>query len=1023
MADDNQQFQAAAANAAPVAKPDTASVTEGTTTYTPVLTGSVFDNDTDDGGTAALRIVSFEYGGVTYPAGGLNTAYGQFGLSSSGRYTFIVNDSASAVNGLAPGETLTEQITYTVRDASGATSTATLTLTIHGANDAPTFTSSAWSTLEGIGTGSMPLFYNGADPEGEPLTVVTAGPLPAGFSIDYATNRLIFDSNNPAYDSLAQGQVRHVFVEFGLSDGDATKWGNVWVQINGRNDAPVAPAINVYVEEGGAPVTVDALQNASDPDAGAVLSVTSVIGPPPAVTYNAATHTFTIDPSHPSYDWVRAGQTIPLGVSYSVSDGLTETRTTVWVHVTGKNDLPTAKADTGSAREAGAFGGGAWAMGNVLSNDTDPDSGDSKTVGAVAFNGVQGAVGQAVNGAYGSLTLQANGQYTYRVNDGHAAVNQLKDGQTLTEVFTYTMKDGSGATATSTLTVTIDGVNDAPRVQFNLLLRGAEGDAAETFDARLFVSDPEDALTIVNMPANLFPGLTYNAATQEFTFDASHPAYDHLAAGVVQRATITYGVSDGAATATQRLSLELTGVNDAPVAAAIPTAQATEGGAAVTIDGLLGATDVDDGAVLQVVAPAALPAGVVYANGGFSLDPTHAAFDSLAAGEVRTVSVDFQVSDGTAAVTRTASWTVTGVNDAPTASAIPTASATEGGTAVAVNGLSGASDVDAGAVLAVVAPGELPAGVSYAGGVFTLDPTNSAFDSLAAGQTRTVSVEFQVSDGTAAVARTASWVVAGVNDAPVAQNDTGVADEKQTVQLDVLANDRDPDAGDTLTLVEVGVSAKGSGLQIVDGKIAFTAGPAYDRLGPGQTDQETFTYTVRDGAGVERTASVTVTVRGVADGATLNGTNKSDTLIGDGLDQQIVGGNGEDVLRGLGGADRLAGDNGKDELYGGDGWDALDGGTGADRLDGGAGADSLAGGNGPDLFVFDGVGFGRDVVLDFAEEDQVQFSRGAFADFAAVRASAAQVGGDVVITLDGANTVTLQGVSLASLDAGDFLFA
>lgn len=925
MADtDNQQFQAAAAaNAPPVTAPDTASVTEGTTTRAPTLSGNVLANDTDDGGPTGLRIVSWQYGGATYSTGQApNLSSGQFFLGTNGGYTFIPNDDFVVVNRLAPGQTLVEEITYTVQDAAGATSTGTLTLTIHGANDAPTFTGSAWGTYEGFGVQSVPLFYNGSDPEGSPISVVAPATLPPGFSIDFTTNRLVFDSNHPDYKSLGQGQQKHVFVDFGVSDGEAVKWSNVWVQIQGWNDAPVAPDIRVDVIEGGAPITINALQNAYDVDAGTVLRVGSVSGPPPAITWDPATQTFTVDPNHPSYDFVRAGQTVGLGVSYTITDGLTETRTVAWVYVTGKNDLPTANADTGAAREAGASGGGLSAIGNVLTNDTDRDSLDSKTVSAVTFNGASGVVGQAFAGAYGTLTLQANGQYLYRANDSLAAVNQLKDGQTLTEVFNYTMVDGSGATAASTLTITINGMNDAPRVQYNLLLRGAEGDAPETFDARLFVSDPEDPLTIVNMPATLFPGLTYDPATQQFTFDAGDPAFDHLAAGVVQRATISYGVSDGSATATQRLSLELTGVNDAPVAAAIPVAEATEGGATVAIDGLAGASDVDDGTVLQVAAPAELPPGVTYANGVFALDPAHAAFDSLAAGETRTVSVDFQVGDGALSVARTASWRVTGANDAPTA-----------------------------------------------------------------------------------------------------QNDAGAADEKQTVVLDVLANDRDPDANDQLTIVSVGASAEGSGIRIVDGKIAFTPGAGYDLLGPGQTGQETFTYTLRDSGGAESTASVTVTVRGVADGAAIAGTNKSEILTGDGLDQQIAGGAGEDVLRGLAGADRLFGDNGKDELHGGDGWDALDGGTGADRLDGGAGADSLTGGTGPDLFVFEGGGFGQDVITDLSEEDQLQFSRGVFADFAALKAHAAQVGGDVVITLDAQNTVTLQGVSLASLDARDFLFA
>src|SRR5262249_16630196 len=74
-----------------------------------------------------------------------------------------------------------------------------------------------------------------------------------------------------------------------------------------------------------------------------------------------------------------------------------------------------------------------------------------------------GTVGSAKAGTYGSVTLNANGSYTYTVDNSNAAVQALRtSGQTLTDTFTYTMVDGSGASSSATLTVTIQGANDAP---------------------------------------------------------------------------------------------------------------------------------------------------------------------------------------------------------------------------------------------------------------------------------------------------------------------------------------------------------------------------------------------------------------------------------------------------------------------------------------------------------------------------------------------------------------------------------
>ena len=92
--------------------------------------------------------------------------------------------------------------------------------------------------------------------------------------------------------------------------------------------------------------------------------------------------------------------------------------------------------------------------GNVLTNDTDVDSnanGETKSVSGVAA-GVQvsaaGSVGSGVTGSYGSITIGSDGSYTYTVDNSNAAVQALRTtGQTLNDVFTYTMTDAGGLTS------------------------------------------------------------------------------------------------------------------------------------------------------------------------------------------------------------------------------------------------------------------------------------------------------------------------------------------------------------------------------------------------------------------------------------------------------------------------------------------------------------------------------------------------------------------------------------------------
>ncbi len=103
---------------------------------------------------------------------------------------------------------------------------------------------------------------------------------------------------------------------------------------------------------------------------------------------------------------------------------------------------------------------------NVLDNDTDIDSSDSMSVTGVApgtpAGDVSGQVGLAVAGVYGALTLDADGVWTYTRDDNDPDTQQLSEGEAATDVFTYTMADAHGATSTTTLSIAIHGINDAP---------------------------------------------------------------------------------------------------------------------------------------------------------------------------------------------------------------------------------------------------------------------------------------------------------------------------------------------------------------------------------------------------------------------------------------------------------------------------------------------------------------------------------------------------------------------------------
>src|SRR3546814_17955143 len=79
---------------------------------------------------------------------------------------------------------------------------------------------------------------------------------------------------------------------------------------------------------------------------------------------------------------------------------------------------------------------------------------------------------------YGTLTLNADGSYSYALDNANSAVQGLSAGQILTEIFSYTNTDVDGDPATTTLTITINGANDGVTVH-GLTVPGGEEDVNE----------------------------------------------------------------------------------------------------------------------------------------------------------------------------------------------------------------------------------------------------------------------------------------------------------------------------------------------------------------------------------------------------------------------------------------------------------------------------------------------------------------------------------------------------------------
>ena len=425
-------FASSAPNTPPTAVADTGDATEkggiANGSGGSPATGNVLTNDTDPdaGDTKTVTAVSFGAAAGTLGTA-LTGAHGSLVLNAAGTFTYTVNETDAAVQALRLStNTLTDVFNYTMRDTAGATSSTTLTVTIHGANDAPVLAAQTASQNATVGSAFSLL-----------LPADTFTDVDAGDTLTYTAT---------------------------AADG-----------------SPL----------------------------------------PTWLTFNAATRTFSGTPA--------AANVGTLGVKVSATDlgGLAASETFNIAVTTTPNTPPTAVADTADATEKGGIAngsGGSPATGNVLTNDTDPDAGDTKTVTAVSFGAAAGTLGTALTGAHGSLVLNAAGTFTYTVNETDAAVQALRlSTNTLTDVFNYTMRDTAGATSSTTLTVTIHGANDAPVLAAQTASQNAIVGSAFSLllPAGTFTDvDAGDTLTYTATAADGSPlptWLTFNAATRTFS--------------------------------------------------------------------------------------------------------------------------------------------------------------------------------------------------------------------------------------------------------------------------------------------------------------------------------------------------------------------------------------------------------------------------------------------------------------------------------------------------------------------------
>ncbi|RVA13708.1 hypothetical protein EN932_07655, partial [Mesorhizobium sp. M7A.F.Ca.US.002.01.1.1] len=218
---------------APVAVADTGSANEAGITPATAATGNVLANDTDVDNTHAQLSVSAVTGGTVGSA--LAGSYGSVTINGDGSYNYVIDDANPTVDALNVGGSLTDSFTYTVSDGQGGTSSTTLTITIHGTDDAPVAVADTGSANEaGItpataATGNVLANDTDVDNTHAQLSVsaVTGGTVGSALAGSYGSVTIngdgsynyVIDDANPTVDALNVGGSLTDSFTYTVSDG------------------------------------------------------------------------------------------------------------------------------------------------------------------------------------------------------------------------------------------------------------------------------------------------------------------------------------------------------------------------------------------------------------------------------------------------------------------------------------------------------------------------------------------------------------------------------------------------------------------------------------------------------------------------------------------------------------------------------------------------------------------------------------------------------------------------------------
>ncbi|MCP3698352.1 MAG: type I secretion C-terminal target domain-containing protein, partial [Aliivibrio sp.] len=391
-------------------------------------------------------------------------SYGHLTLDSKGNWTYVLDNDSLSVQQLNEGEPVTDTFRVTVVDKFGKTVVdengdpveMIFKVEVKGTNDAPEISGQLNGTISNIDSDGK---ISGKLNDGDVDTGDTNTWSVADNQGDYGRLVLIngkwtytLDTSLDAVKVLGIGDTLTDTFEVTVKDAAGEmSTETVTVTIDGSNLPPeIAQNDQIIMElKEDETITDSKTLVVTDPNGDDItFDAKTLTGTYGTFTVDAnGVWTYTLDNDDAHIQGLNEGEVVSeVFTVFAVDVHGAKTAQQVTVNIKGTNDIPKiAGMDRGSVEEAD----GSSTSGNFVTSDVDV--GDN----VVVSSGAQGS--------YGSVSVDNNiGRWTYTVDGNDPTVNSLSKGETLTDTVTIIATDDEGETSEMTITITINGENDAP---------------------------------------------------------------------------------------------------------------------------------------------------------------------------------------------------------------------------------------------------------------------------------------------------------------------------------------------------------------------------------------------------------------------------------------------------------------------------------------------------------------------------------------------------------------------------------